>query len=332
MHSFLLEMFACPACHGTLKWDLMEQRDNRIEAAEARCTACDAVYPVREGIGLFLTPDLPRNDLWEQSGSQLTRYLNEHPEIEQQLMHVPVETLSPADQFLRAMVLEEREDYTQAEVAADLARRGLYTPEYLACAASQKNYLAEQLAATPGPIVDLTSGRGELVQVLAQKINQPIVATDFSPRVLRRNRRWLQFLGLYERVTLLAFDARRTPFKDGAVKTLTTFVGLPNIDQPDLLLHELRRIVSGTLFAISHFFPEDDEANAAAISEMGPSALLFRRSALEQFAAAGWQAELANTCTGRAKPTPASLLIEGLGIDGLPVADTVLEWGVLVAR
>jgi len=30
--------------------------------------------------------------------------------------------------------------------------------------------------------------------------------------------------------------------------------------------------------------------------------------------------------------TPASLLIEGLGIDGLPVADTVLEWGVLVAR
>ena len=332
MHSFLLEMFACPACHGTLKWDLMEQRDNRIEAAEARCTACDAVYPVREGIGLFLTPDLPRNDLWEQSGSQLTRYLNEHPEIEQQLMHVPVETLSPADQFLRAMVLEEREDYTQAEVAADLARRGLYTPEYLACAASQKNYLAEALAATPGPIVDLASGRGELVQVLAQKTNQPIVATDFSPRVLRRNRRWLQFLGLYERVTLLAFDARRTPFKDGAVITLTTFVGLPNIDQPDLLLRELRRIITGTLFAISHFFPEDDEDNAAAISEMGHSALLFRRSALEQFAATGWQAELANICTGRAKPTPASLLIEGLGIDGLPVADTVLEWGVLVAR
>jgi len=54
MHNFLLEMFACPACYGTLKWDIMEQRDDRIEAAEALCTACGAVYPVREGIGLFL--------------------------------------------------------------------------------------------------------------------------------------------------------------------------------------------------------------------------------------------------------------------------------------
>lgn len=332
MHSFLLEMFACPACHGKLKWVIWEQRDDRIEAAEALCTACGAVYPVREGIGLFLTPDLPRNDLWEQSGSQLTRYLSENPEVEQQLMDVPVESLSPADQFLRALVLEEREDYTQAKIVADLARTGLYTPEYLTCSASQVNYLVEALAAASGPIVDLASGRGELVQVLAQKLNQTVIATDFSPRVLRRNRRWLQFLGLYERVTLLAFDARRTPFKDGAVKTLTTFVGLPNIDQPDLLLRELRRIITGTLFAISHFFPEDDEANVTAISEMGLSALLFRRSALERFAAARWQVEFANTCTGQAKPTPASLLIEGLGIDGLPVADTVLEWGVLVAR
>jgi hypothetical protein len=119
---------------------------------------------------------------------------------------------------------------------------------------------------------------------------------------------------------------------DGAVKTLTTFVGLPNIDQPDLLLHELRRIIAGILFAISHFFPEDDEANVSAISEMGSSAFLFHRSAQEQFTAAGWQAELTNACTGYARSTPSSLLIEGLGIDGLPVADTVLEWGVLVAR
>ena len=37
-------------------------------------------YPVREGIGLFLLPDLPRNDLWEQAESQLSRYLREHTE------------------------------------------------------------------------------------------------------------------------------------------------------------------------------------------------------------------------------------------------------------
>jgi hypothetical protein len=149
--------------------------------------------------------------------------------------------------------------------------------------------------------------------------------------VLRRDRLWLEFLGLYDQVSLLAFDARRTPFKDSAVGTLTTNVGLPNIEQPDDLLQELRRVVAGTFLAVHHFYPEDDEANAALIREVGIEPLLFRDSALECFAQAGWRVETANVCTGRALPTPTGVVLEGAGIDGLPVAETVLEWCVLVA-
>jgi hypothetical protein len=150
--------------------------------------------------------------------------------------------------------------------------------------------------------------------------------------VLRRDRRWLESFGLYEPVSLLAFDARRTPFKDGVVKTMTTNLGLPNIEEPGPLLRELRRVVGGTFLAISHFYPEDDQANAATIRQAGLSAVLFRRAALEHFVAAGWQVEVANLCTGSACPTPASAVLEGAGIDGLPVAETMLEWCVLVAQ
>lgn len=332
MHETLIPMLACPACHGELTWSITERLGEHMEAAEGRCTVCNADYPVREGIGLFLTPDLPRRDLWEEVESRLLRHLREHPEVERRLMDVPLAALSPADQFFRALVLEERGDYAGAKAAEELANVRLYTPEYRACYESQMAYVLEGVADAPGPIVDLASGRGALVERLARQLPQPIVATDFSPQVLRRNRRWLEFSGLHDRVSLLAFDARRTPFKDGAITTLTTNLGLPNIEEPGSLLQELRRVVSGTFLAISHFYPEDDEANAATIHQLGLSTLLFQRPALEQFRAAGWQVEVANPCRGPAHPTPTGVVLEGAGIDALPVAETVLEWCVLVAR
>jgi hypothetical protein len=129
---------------------------------------------------------------------------------------------------------------------------------------------------------------------------------------------------------LLAFDARRTPFKDGAVETLTTNLGLPNIKEPGSLLKELRRIVAGEFLAISHFYPEEDEANANAIREAGLEMMLYRRTALEHFAKAGWEVDVKNACVGKAHPTPTSVVLEGARIDGLPVTDTSLEWCVLV--
>ncbi|MFQ6124452.1 MAG: class I SAM-dependent methyltransferase [Candidatus Heimdallarchaeota archaeon] len=178
----------------------------------------------------------------------------------------------------------------------------------------------------------MCSGRGYLVEELARRLGQPVVATDFSPRVLQRDHQWLTFLGLYDRVSLLAFDARCTPFKEGAVETLTTNLGLSNVEDPGNLLQELRRIVAGTFLAISQFYPEDDEVNAKKIRETGLSMLLFRRTALECFVDAGWEVEVVNVCTGKAHPTPTGVVLEGAGIDAFPVAETMLEWCVLVAH
>ncbi|MGC8785826.1 MAG: methyltransferase domain-containing protein, partial [Anaerolineae bacterium] len=258
MHLYLTEMLECPACHDGLQWHIIERHGNRIETAHAQCKGCNAVYPVREGIGIFLTADMPREDLWEQVDSRLAQYLAAHPEVEHQLLDVPLETLAPADQFFRAMILDERGDYASAQIAADVARSGIYTQEYLACSNNQIKHALEYLSTADGPIVDLASGLCHFVERMARELPQPIVATDFSPRVLRRDRRKLEFLGLYDNVSLLAFDARRAPFKNGAIKTLTTYQGLANIRDPGNLLQELRRIVSGLFLALSIFFPEDD--------------------------------------------------------------------------
>jgi uncharacterized protein YbaR (Trm112 family) len=331
MHTYLIDMLECPACHGELAWHVTEWGEKRIETGDVRCTECAASYPVWDGVGVFLLPDLPRNDLWDQAGNELIGYLREHPDVEGRLTEPPLEVLSPADRFYRALVLEAREDYAAAKAAEDSANRELYTPEYLACRDSQVNYLINQVSRSQGPIVDLASGRCYLVEGLARRLDHPIVATDFSPVVLRRDKRWLEFFGLYDRISLLAFDARHTPFKDGVVPTLTTNLGLPNIEEPGSLLEELRRIVAGRFLAISHFYPEDDTANRSAIREAELEELLYRRTALERFGVAGWEVAMENACSGTAEPTPAGMVLEGAKVDGLPVTVTELEWCVLVA-
>ncbi len=332
LHTIFLDLLECPGCHGSLTWNRLKQSGERIEEAQASCTGCGTTYLVREGIGLFLLSDLPRPDFWEQTESHLSSYLREHGEVERQLLVGPADRLAPADQFLRAMVVEERGAYEEAKALSTLALSRLYTPEYQTCLDSQIKQLGASLTRSCWPLVDLASGRGTLIEMLTRHLDQPVIASDVSPTVLRRNRCQLEFFGLADRVSLLAFDARHTPFKQGSVKTMTTLLGLPNIAAPGLLLQELRRIVSGSLLAIVCFFPEDNRINASAIRATHDPIFFFRRSAGEQFAAAGWQVELTNVCRGRAQPTPQSVILAGTQIDGLPVAETVLEWGLLVAH
>ena len=247
-------------------------------------------------------------------------------------MDGPLDTLAPADLFFRSLVLEEREDHVQAAVVMKMARSGLYTQEYTACAESMICVVIERLAGLEEPVVDLASGRGRLVEEMLHGLEISVVATDFSPRVLRRARGRLRSLGSSDRVSLLSFDARRTPFGNGSVRTLTSYLGLPNIEEPGTLLQELRRIVSGTLIAVMHFFPEDDEANRALIFQAGLQSMLDRGPALAAFAEVGFDVEVAAECTSYARPTPTSLILEGAGVDALPVEEISLEWCVLVAH
>ncbi len=328
MHDYLMEMLACPACHNDLGWNIAVRESSRIVEAVATCSDCGAVYPVREGVGIFLTPDLPRDDLWAQVDSRLATFMRENPDVERQLMKGPLEALNPADQFFRGSLLEERGDYDEAKSVMDFAMTGLYTAEVLAQTEQQFNYVVDQVH---GPVVDLASGRGALVERLLKGGISPVVATDFSPSVLRRNRVRFQHWGLYDDLSLVAADARQMPFKDGTVPTLTTYVGLPNIGKADVVLPELWRIVSKMFLAVSTFYDEDDEANTAAIRQFEMEQAVFENQVLAAFETAAWQVEVMNRGVAIAQPTPKSELL-GAGIDGLPVTEARTTFCTLVAR
>jgi len=327
----VIDLLQCPACREALEWQVIEETAGRIDTAEARCTSCRTIYPVREGIGIFLTPDLPREELWSEVDNQLGLLFQENPEVERKLMETPLYKLSPADQFYRSMLLEERGQYDLARVASQIANSGLYTPDALICQESQFHYLIDRLGHTSDPILDIASGRTDMVQAILKAVDRPVIASDFSLRILRRDRRWLEHFDLYSQVSLLAFDARRTPFKDGSIHTMTTNQGLANIRRPGPLLSELRRVVAGNFMAVSCFYPEDDVQNRAIIQRLDLADTLYLSNAEKQFLDAGWRLQIANACSARALPTPVSQIIEGAEIDSIPIAETTVEWATLIA-
>ncbi|MCK5133796.1 MAG: class I SAM-dependent methyltransferase [Candidatus Sabulitectum sp.] len=330
MQKYLVEILECPKCHGKLDWDITEQSDDRIELAEARCLDCSSTYPVRDGIGVFLTTDLERNDLWEQSDNGLDQLLKQYPEIEKRLMDVPLDTLGPVDQHFRGGVHLSRGEREAATAAFSIANKGLYSVETMKCTENQMDYLINEVSQSDSPIVDLSSGVCGLANKMLKDLPNMIVVTDFSPTVLVKNRKRLMEQGLYNRVSLLAFDARQTPFTNNSISLLTTLAGLNNIENPGKLLEELYRVVNGKFLAISNFYPEDDKENGAVIEAAGLAETHYRDRLLKNFRNAGWAIEIKNSCTIKMTPAPPGVVLEGARVDGLPVQSTFLEHCVLL--
>jgi len=332
MQRFLLDWLICPQCHAKLQWKVDCEKNGEVEEAQALCSSCQRSFPVREGIGCFLTDTLERTDLWAQSESELLRFLNENPAVKNQLLTSPVNCLAPADRFYRLMVLEEMGDFSQSSQLEASALDLVYTAEYKACWNRQLDAIANQVLQFGLPVVDVASGRGYFVERLVQRGLPDLVATDFSLPVLRRSRKRFQKNYPHASLSFIAMDARQTPFRDHSIPMTTTNLGLANIQQPGALLAELRRVCSGNLLAIHHFYPADDEVHSKAFADLKIDRLLNEELLLAEFQQNHWQVECLQECYSNALPTPKSVLLDGAVIDTFPLHPVKLKWVTLHAH
>jgi SAM-dependent methyltransferase len=261
-------------------------------------------------------------DAWAEAESALSAFLHEHEDVERALLDSPLESLNGADAYLRATVLEERgSDATDAFARSDVE---CYGPEFRAARDAALEHVVELVRSGEGLVVDVATGRGRLLSLLAEDASRPLAATDVSTHVLR---------GTEHRVPgprYVVADAHSLPFADGEVATVVTHLGLANVPRGSTLLRELRR-VGRELVATHLFYPADDEANRATARELELEELLLAEPAQAAFAEAGWELSLDYECEVPASPTPESALIPGVGIDSLPVVDTRVTWCVLRA-
>ncbi len=96
--------------------------------------------------------------------------------------------------------------------------------------------------APPGPILDLATGTGDLaIAVRTLDRRRSVVGADFSDGMLAQARSKLRGHGATG-ILLVAADALRLPFRDGAFASVTSAFLLRNLDDLHAGLAEMRRV------------------------------------------------------------------------------------------
>lgn len=330
MHKSYIDMLICPLCHNQLNWHINDEDNDRIINGYATCSSCQSVYEIRDEIAVFLTNDLSRNDLWEQSESELEKYLNENSEIYDKLMNTPEDKMNGADYWYKATYFELKNDFETSSRMFKNAFKKIYTQDYIDGWESQIDFILNNIESNK-PIIDIASGKGYLVEKLLKETKNYVVATDFSPTILARNKEYYKNKGLYNRLSLIAFDARRTPFKDNSIETLTSNFGLQNIEQSGEVIKEMKRITKGIFMSTMFFIDKEDNVHIDLFNKYGNAAFITRENAVETFKRAGWNIDIANSFLANIKPTPEGEILKGARIDGFPIVDTKVEFCVIKA-
>lgn len=331
MHKQYIKMLVCPSCHKELEWHIQEENEERIINGKACCLGCNSEYEVKDEIAVFLTSELSRNDLWDQGESALEKFFKENKEIYNKLMNTPEEELNGADYWYKATYFEMKRDFATSSRMFKSAFKKIYTEDYINGWDSQMDFVIKNLQGEE-PIIDIATGKGYLVEKILTETKNYVVVTDFSPTILMRNKEYYKAKGLYQRLSLIAFDARKTPFRDNSIVNLTSNMGLQNIDQPGDVVKELCRITKDKFMAVMFFIDKEDKKHMDLFKEWGNTAYATKENAIETFKNAGWQIEICNSFLANIKATPESEIIEGAGIDGFPIEDTEVEFCVIKAR
>lgn len=318
-------MLQCPSCSGDLEWTHIKKRDeNFIVEASIECLQCHGQYAVDNEIAYFLT-NLDRNDLWKKAESGITKYLNDNPDIKDELMTTPIQSLHPTDLFFRASLIEEQGNYAESEQLFEIAEKKIYTKEYIECSKKQIDFIKDLEIPQDDIILDIASGKGYLVFKLLNKMPNHIIMSDFSPVVMRKNKKRLEYKNYLNKASLMVFDSRKTPFKNSNIKWMTSFLGLGNIEDNFGLIKELKRILLGDFYSIMFFFKKTDSENINFIMNNKISNLNILSIALEEFKKVDFSVELLNTCESFCKPTQVGEIIDA-NIDALPIHETIIDW------
>jgi len=331
MHKHYIDMLVCPVCQNELEWHIKEENEDRIINANISCSSCHEEYEVRDEIAVFLTNQLARNDLWEQGESGLEKYFKEEPEIYEKLMNTPEEELNGTDYWYKASYFEMKRDFSTSSKMYEQAFKKIYTQEYIDGWDSQMDFIIKNIKDNE-PVVDIASGKGYLVERLLRQTENYIVATDFSPTILLRNKEYYKYKDLYNKLSLIAFDARKTPFRDNSISTMTSNMGLQNIEQAGEVINEMNRITKKTFMPVMFFIDKEDKVHMDLMNTVGNVAYATRENALETFKRAAWHVEIFNSFMANIKPTPKGEILEGAGIDGFPIEDTTIEYCVIQGR
>jgi SAM-dependent methyltransferase len=199
----LLQLLACPDCHGAL--DGIDD----MTRSELRCASCGASYPVRDGIPILLPPDLDTAHLHDEIG-----HAHKHGQ---------------ANHYDRAVA--EEFEITRPH-GAPVAYTWLLREKF--------RRSTERLPSLrDATVVDACCGSGMDAEMLA-RAGARVIALDISEGCVRRARARAERFGL-DYVAVVG-DVEHLPLRDRAVDISYVHDGLHHLESPATGLRELARV------------------------------------------------------------------------------------------
>ena len=272
-------------------------------------------------IGIFLDTKETRDDLWKEQEDFATRFRKEHPIRFFFLTKTFLGNIKPEHHFFKGLLLEDEEMLKKAT-------RRIYTKDYLVGYEKTEQALNEVEKDNPLVILEIACGRGSFFKPFLQSRHGKgvYIATDFSPTVLRSNQKWLRKNELEEQVTLMALDAKATPFRDNTIPAAVSNIGFLNIRNNGKAVTEAFRLLAPSGILIANFmFTIEKTENYTKAKEMGLHQFYTRKNVEEVFQKVGFEFHLEELYQGSVRPTPG-------GIDTLPIVQDRYSFCVLIAK
>jgi demethylmenaquinone methyltransferase/2-methoxy-6-polyprenyl-1,4-benzoquinol methylase len=119
--------------------------------------------------------------------------------------------------------------------------------------------MIESLPLTPDSVVaDVATGTAAVAIDLVQRYGCRVIGIDQSPEMLARGAERVAAAGLSERIELRQGEAERLPLEDASVDALTHTYLLRYVDDPQVTLGELARVVrpGGAVASLEFFVPD----------------------------------------------------------------------------
>ena len=331
MFSFIKEMLICPACHGELIWEIINENKTHIIEAEIKCQKCNNEYVVKNGVGCFVKYEKSFDDGWQNAENWLTNLLAENPDIMEKLMVADIEEMNAADIMVRGIICRKEGNVAEATKLSEISIKKRYKEEQTKALFGQLDYVVNSLKDEKNIILDVASGLGDLVQKLLENTDVCIISSDISFHVMEKAKKSTEEKGYGDRVSYIAFDLNKSPFRNKSIKIITTFFGLQNIVSPVRIFNEIRRICDGKLYSICNFCCDENSKNIKVLEEDGSAEMWLKNKYINEFDKVGFTSVVENSIITFNELTLVGKIAKGVTIDNFPVEPGDFEYAVVIS-
>ena len=331
MFKFLKEMLVCPECHGELIWEITDENDIHIIEAKIKCHDCNKIYAVKNGVGCFVEYVKSSDDGWQNEENWLNNLLAENPDIREKLMTTDIEEMNAADIMVRAKICRKEGNVAEADRLGKFWFKKAYKNEQIEAIFGQIDYIVNLLKDEKNIILDVASGEGGIVQKFLENTDTRIVSSDISFHVMEKAKESAEEKGYGDRVSYIAFDLNKTPFRDKSINIMTSLFGLQSVVSPVRIFEEIRRICDGKLYSACVFCCDENSKNVKLLEESGEDSMIIKDKYIEEFDKVGFTSIVKNSIITFNEPTPVGEIAKGVIIDGFPVEADDFEYAVVIS-